>query len=94
MAGVEKPGGDVPAGVPVPPPEGLHLVVLGGGEVGDRHQQQQWALVGGGNVEVDQTPLQNQLQKNKECKWWLQAVDLPSVLDRLNPFHPAGPFLN
>lgn len=31
MAGVEKPGGDVPAGVPVPPPEGLHLVVLGGG---------------------------------------------------------------
>ncbi len=25
-------------------------------------------VLGSGNVEVDQTPLQNQLEKNKECK--------------------------
>ena len=30
-------------------------------------QEPDWSSQGG-NVEVDQTPLQNQIQKNKECK--------------------------
>ncbi len=34
----------------------------------------------GGNVEVDQTPLQNQIKKNKECKYQqcpLHTVPVP-----------------
>ena len=31
--------------------------------------EKDWKMEGG-NVEVDQTPLQNQLKKNKECKWF------------------------
>jgi hypothetical protein len=30
--------------------------------------EKDWKMEGG-NVEVDQTPLQNQLKKNKECKF-------------------------
>ncbi len=34
---------------------------------GSTCQEPDWSSQGG-NVEVDQTPLQNQIQKNKECK--------------------------